>query len=233
MSAHLDELWKHTGHDRALHECIAMYKLDPWQSMQRECGIPSEIPVSQLSEGMRNILGLSLAPDDESTDMSWVDYLAIGIYVGIICCAVCLICMHFLVHRFPPIIRDVITAGMLLPVLVMAIVQITTHTNPYKDLEPHVAIKNIHLNGLQNCELLDDYASFRDLTVVITKDDNVTCDIIIGEARVDWNGKWSYDGCPGVALSPLEKHYVQEVETFAWLELKPILEMCREKVSTS
>lgn len=233
MNAHLEALWKNSDGDacQRLREAIALYKLDPWESMQRECGIPSSIPLRQLSPELRELLGVnSKEQDGDGDDDAWVDYLAIGIYVGLVCCVVCLVCIHFLVHPFPHIIRDLVTAGMFVPVLVMAFVQIRMHTNPYKSFEAQMHIKNISLRGLQNCAVDKDAVTFHDLALCICKGDNTCTEIKINEAKLKLlpgggvpRSHEAWDITTASSSSSLEKHYVNECRQILWQELRPLI----------
>ena len=136
---------------RRLQEGISHARLDPWQSIQRECGLPFTLPLRHLHPDWRSALAGNTEPATTASGWTWVDFLAIGIYVMVLFAMVCLVSIHFAYKSFPPITRDLVAASLLLPAMAMGAVQIMHHTHPRKETDDDLLLTDASLCGLGEC----------------------------------------------------------------------------------
>jgi hypothetical protein len=141
---------------RRLQEVVALRRLDPWTSAGREVGLGADVPVGRVHDAWRRGLGIR----EPAAGWGWVDFMAIGVYVGVVCCMASLIGIHYGAFRFPLMARDLLTSGLLLPTFAMAIVQIMVHTRPLPagsgGAAGTVAVSSVEVAGLSSLRVVRD-----------------------------------------------------------------------------
>ncbi|MEO1777006.1 MAG: hypothetical protein AAFS07_18860 [Pseudomonadota bacterium] len=131
---------------RRVQEGVICQGLDPWCSLQHECALPTQLPRHKLHPAWVRLLGMVDA--DRTSGWTWVDFLAVGVYVMVVIGCVAMVCVHCTVWPLAPLQRDLIGCGLMVPLLAMGIAQTTFHTTPRGNDALPTTHTRVELRGL-------------------------------------------------------------------------------------